>query len=763
MSVLLSLLGVMGCSEFAWAGSLTKTPDTNRVTLIVLNRLCLEDLMVMPGSALEHLVLQGAIGLMNTRTGGGLTPENAYTTLGGGFRLVGAAGAKLALPILDEHHGEKAKDIYQRRTGEDVAPGSIVVLDIESIKANNLASFGIERVGVIGEALRGAKRGAALIGNADTDEYQRWAALIAMDGKGQVLMGSIGPETNLLDTAFPSGRRTDYDALWQAYLAVRPKAAFIVVDLGDVDRVEGEKKQLTASLYRSYRQVALRNADTFLQTLLETVDLEEEWILIISPLPPGEAIADGKLLTPIIVAGPGILPGLVVSRTTRRPGVVTNYDIAPTVLSWLELSRPKGLPGAVLASTERLPRVGVLRSVSVTSAENTSVLAERSITKMASGESGQLKKRYSYLQDLLTRSAATYRQRPPLLKTFVSLEIIIYLAIFGLLAVFPSLPRGWVGFASFLLLLVASMPLALLILPILRPTGVMDAFLHTLVMALVLTGMTWHLVSRTEDRFAVICGLTAVSLVVDTLLGGFLVKFSPLGYDVMLGARFYGIGNEYMGILVGSSLLATLVVRARWPRGAGLVLLWFLVVLILLALPSLGANAGGTITALIAFPLAYGLQSRGGARVAIAALAFVVLVIILLNLFPSAGTSSHVTRALRLVAVGDWSEISAIAQRKLAMNWKLMRYSIWSKGLLVALGIMAILVYRPTPVVHRAMEEHPPVQGIVFSTIIASLAALVFNDSGVVAGGTTSVYAAGLVLSLILEQRARNPVDLGSP
>lgn len=717
--------------------------------------------MAMPGSALEHLARQGGIGLMNTRTGGGLTPENAYTTLGGGFRLVGAAGAKLALPILDEHHGEKAKDIYQRRTGENVAPGSIVVLDIENIKANNLVSFGIGRVGVIGEALRGAKKGAALIGNADTDEYQRWAALIAMDGRGQVAMGSIGPEMNLLDPAFPSGRRTDYDALWQAYLGVRPKAAFIVVDLGDVDRVEGEKKQIAASLYRAYHQDALRYADTFVQTLLETLDLKEEWVVIVSPLPAGEAIADGKLLTPIIVAGPGILPGLIVSRTTRRPGVVTNYDIASTVLSWLELSRPRGLPGAMLASTERLPRVGVWGSVSVTTAENASVLTERSTTKADSGKTSQLDIRYGYLQDLLTRSAATYRQRPPLLKAFVSLEIIIYLTIFGLLAVFPSLPRGWVGFASFLLLLVASMPLALLILPILRPTGVLEAFLHTLVMALTLTGITWQLASRTEDRFGIICGLTAVSLVVDTVLGGPLVKLSPLGYDVMLGARFYGIGNEYMGILIGSSLLATLVVRARWPRAVGLVLLWFLVVIIILASPSLGANAGGTMTALIAFPLAYGLQSRGGARVALAALVVVVLVVVLLNLFPSAGTGSHVTRALRLVTVGDWSEISVIAERKLAMNWKLMRYSIWSKGLLVTLGVMAILVYRPTPAVQRAMKEHPPVQGIVFSTIIASLAALVFNDSGVVAGGTTSVYAAGLVLSLILEQRARDSADEG--
>ena len=34
------------------------------------------------------------------------------------------------------------------------------------------------------------------------------------------------------------------------------------------------------------------------------------------------------------------------------------------------------------------------------------------------------------------------------------------------------------------------------------------------------------------------------------------MRYSPLGYDPVGGARFYGIGNEYMGVLVGSSILA---------------------------------------------------------------------------------------------------------------------------------------------------------------------------------------------------------------
>ena len=147
------------------AGTLSPMPRRRRrgkqrqgVTLVIINRLCLEDLMAVEGPRLRALAAQGGIGLMNTRTGGGLTPENAYTTIGGGVRLVGGAAAKTALPV-HGYTGEKAGDIYRRCTGLESPPGSIVVLDIENIKTNNLASANTQRVGVIGEASGRESRG----------------------------------------------------------------------------------------------------------------------------------------------------------------------------------------------------------------------------------------------------------------------------------------------------------------------------------------------------------------------------------------------------------------------------------------------------------------------------------------------------------------------------------------------------------------------------------------------------------------------------
>ena len=42
-----------------------------------------------------------------------------------------------------------------------------------------------------------------------------------------------------------------------------------------------------------------------------------------------------------------------------------------------------------------------------------------------------------------------------------------------------------------------------------------------------------------------------IILVFDSIFNSFLQQNSFLGYDPVIGARFYGIGNEYGGIILG--------------------------------------------------------------------------------------------------------------------------------------------------------------------------------------------------------------------
>jgi len=47
------------------------------------------------------------------------------------------------------------------------------------------------------------------------------------------------------------------------------------------------------------------------------------------------------------------------------------------------------------------------------------------------------------------------------------------------------------------------------------------------------------------------CCFRVALIVGDIVLGNALMQVSILGYDPIVGARFYGIGNEYMGLLAG--------------------------------------------------------------------------------------------------------------------------------------------------------------------------------------------------------------------
>src|SRR5690606_15577095 len=59
---------------------------------------------------------------------------------------------------------------------------------------------------------------------------------------------------------------------------------------------------------------------------------------------------------------------------------------------------------------------------------------------------------------------------------------------------------------------------------------------------------------------------TAAALVADVTQGAPLIKSSLLGYDPITGARFYGIGNEYMGVLIGTTLVGATGLLDRFPR-----------------------------------------------------------------------------------------------------------------------------------------------------------------------------------------------------
>ena len=51
--------------------------------------------------------------------------------------------------------------------------------------------------------------------------------------------------------------------------------------------------------------------------------------------------------------------------------------------------------------------------------------------------------------------------------------------------------------------------------------------------------------------FRLLCGLLLLFLLLDLATGSRLLQSAWMSYSVVEGARFYGIGNEYMGVAIG--------------------------------------------------------------------------------------------------------------------------------------------------------------------------------------------------------------------
>ncbi|UUZ83026.1 hypothetical protein LJK88_03380 [Paenibacillus sp. P26] len=96
--------------------------------------------------------------------------------------------------------------------------------------------------------------------------------------------------------------------------------------------------------------------------------------------------------------------------------------------------------------------------------------------------------------------------------------------------------------------------------------------------------------------------------------------------------------------------------------------------------------------------------------------------------------------------------IGAIMLRKLQMNLHLIRVSAWSKVLLTGLAVLTVLVLRPKGRFRRWEERYPYLMHGCYANVIGTLAALVLNDSGIVAAAVMIVYSSIPPLLLNLEE-----------
>ncbi|MEW6046017.1 MAG: hypothetical protein AB1609_05985, partial [Bacillota bacterium] len=554
------------------------------------------DRYVWSGQAphLERLVKEAALAVYNPLAADP-EPVGAYLTAATGSRVEAFAPVVLGA-------GEPARKILERRAGRAPRQGSHYLLNLPRLAGEARESRSFAPPGWLAESLRRAGVQTVLLGDtawlapAEAGAELRWvsrsspislAALLVADPTGAVERAYALSEE---DPGAAGGLRTRWNELPRRLGALVAGCAscqpggerrwLAVVASADLWRLRQEEGELSSAAREAHHRALAGELDRVVGWWASDPFWGGGSLLLFGAAPGPAARQSGEHLTAMVWRGPWG-PGAILSPTARRAGFVTAVDLAPTLASLAGSAVPPGVVGRPLTFGGPPPEPPRLEAFSLARA-------------------GIWRGRFRVMSVLITA------------QVLVLGAALARAALAGPLAS-TRLPGGWVSALNrvrpFQLATAwaAAVPVALLnpwvaAPPVKEVAGsvwaVVAASLGAAVVAWAAEGA-----SRRFNCTAtfVVSALSAGVIVCDLVFRLDLVGRSFMGYDLIGGARFYGIGNEHMGLLLGSSLVAAAEVGERWPRLRPASTAALLGVAWLVAAPGRGANVGGAVATATAF------------------------------------------------------------------------------------------------------------------------------------------------------------------
>lgn len=703
---------------------MAKENETRHLFVISLDHVSLQELIEEP--TFQKIIDMGSAGLLATRTGASLkviSRGSAYASISTGEKV--SVMDEFAMSVFNEdeevpEYGMEAGELYSQRVTKKLY-GKVfsisfpaLIKQLESQEATGLGKLAelLEKNGVL----------TIVLGNADDPvTTDRSFAISLIDRQGQVREGDVTKFLTDLDMSFPGGYVTDYDAIEDEIREIIAGAGdgkiTFWIETGDTARLERYFEQMDISKYEELKKKSIKRAGEFVLKLLKQVDLEKDTVLIISAVPSVLRNEERTNLTAIIGVGNGFKKGAYLySNTTRQPGLVTLIDIPPTILSLF------GIEGTQFSGNRIISRGRFIKSEILTFDEKVKNVSSTRATALT-----------VYVTLLI-------------ISIIAATMVVIFRNNGGLSEVFEPL-----------FLTIATFPLSLLIIsPLYRYHHILPP-----IAAAILSGVSsWAfkiLRKHPFEKFIWIGSITALVVIFDAVVGAPLARFSPLGYNPVIGARFYGIGNEYMGVMVSGTLFIAFAI-ARWLSTRNIkrqivevgVVAVFILCVILLGSPVVGANVGGALSAAIAFLVAYIYWRRekltwSDLGEAIAVLIVVLILLVLMSFF---SPSFHLSKLVSQVREGYFEAIEAIVYRKAMVSIKLLKYTVWSNVLLTVIIAFPILMMRPPGLLAKILKNIKPFNAAIIGAALGSVAAFFLNDSGVVAAATMVIYP---VLGLLCE------------
>jgi hypothetical protein len=546
-----------------------------------------------------------------------------------------------------------------------------------------------------------------------------WGLLASAANRAAGCATAVGPGAALA-LASPSGAVASYLPSPAGLTAgVLSRCPLTVVDLGNLDSSE--------------RTVALAAADRELKLLL--AELPAATTLLLTA--PG-SVTKPPHLQLILVDGTGYRAGLLESASTRQPGLVVLTDLTPTVLGWLGQRVPSGVVGAPLTRGDRASgSQSLAATVRGLIARDTAEQVWRSTHNEFFWAYALADAAVLAAIGLLSWGAAPERRR----------RRARWWRVAGVFAV--SVPAGtfvaglapWPGQA--------------------HPAACLYGVAVALALVIALAALA---VTRRRDTlapFGLICLFTVTVLGLDVMTGSRLQLETPFGLSVIEAGRFYGIGNEALGIygitaLFGAAWLALRFrQRSTHSRPSSRPALSAVAAVAVFAVfasgwPGFGGKAGGTIAMVPCFAVL---------AMAVAGVRFTWRRLVLaaasgLALFVVFALVSYFTRVTGKSDIGTFAGNTlhgnggSLLLRKIHANLGSLSVNMFSPLIPVVVVVTGLMLWRPAwfglktmPLAYAAEPLLRPVLAVLWLMPVLGWFA---DDSGVI------VPAAALPLALPL-------------
>jgi hypothetical protein len=539
---------------------------------------------------------------------------------------------------------------------------------------------------------------------------------------------AVGPGAALA-LASPAGAVASYEpSAAELSAVVLARCPLTVIDLGQT----GDRERTGVSALD--RQLARIVAELPAGTLL----------LVTSP---GAAVTPGSgggpagpphLMT-VVVSGPGYADGLLTSASTRRPGIVTLTDLTPTVAGWLGRAVPGGTVGARIGRAWRGDLAATIGALLDRDTAEQIWLATHGWFFVGYAAADALA---FGLPVLLFWGPARERRRARARCWRVAGVLAAAVPLGSYLAnIFPwwqwAHPAWWLyGMAVVWTLAVAALALA----------------------------GPWQ--RDAIGPFGAICLATLVALGVDVMTGSWLQLEAPFGLSLLVSGRYYGIGNDVLGVfcvsvLVAAAWLGLVLPRPRWlpslpvlaAAGVGLF------AVIASGWPGFGAKAGATIALvpcllLLLIALA-GIRAGAGVRVgwrlavpiALSGLALFALFALISYFVPAVGASDIGTFAGNLLHGAG----GGVLERKVGSNVGTLTASVVRWLIPVAAVAAGIALWRPSSLRLRtltgAFAAAPALRTVGWLCWLVLVIGWLADDSGVIVPAAALPFAVPLVVS----------------